>query len=152
MKMWCTSSCTGQTYCPEDSIKLVNPKQVLFYICKGITIQDVFTSQKYQNGEKTLVFTVDKKASQEAYIEWQNTPKIDKTILDGCEFPALGPDEVKILNLKQVIFYLQHDADLIRMLPIVDRITEDPVLAFVFNKEETADIYASWKKIKAGLR
>lgn len=152
MKMWCTSSYTGETYCPEDSIRIVNPKQVLFYICKGITIQDVFPSQKYQDGEETLVFTVDKRATQDAYIDWQNTPKINKTILDDCDFPVLGLDEVKILNLKQVVFYLKHDARLIRMQPIVDRVTEDPVLAFIFDKKETADIYASWKKIKAGSR
>lgn len=152
MKMFCTSSTTGITYCPEDSIRIVNPKQILFYLCKGITIQDVFPSKQYDSGNEALVFSVDKGETREAYAQWQATSQIDPAILDGVELVEKGPGEVRILNLRQVIFYLSNGARLLGVYPMKDRYTSDPVLAFAFNKQETMDVYEKWREYKAGTR
>lgn len=148
-KMYCTSPVTGITYCPEDSIHIANPKQVLFYLCKGLTIQDVFPSKNYTTGDKILVFTIDKKESQEMYKTWKNNVKVNPSILEGVELKEQTPDQIRVLNLKQVIFYLENQAQLVDVCPMQDRFTNDPVLGFVFNKTETAHIYREWKKIKA---
>lgn len=145
MKMYCASSLTGELYCPEDTIRIVNPKQVLFYLCKGLPIQDVFPSTNYQTGEKTIVFSVDKRLSHDLYIEWQNLRGIDPSLVGEENSGPKDQNEVRILNLKQVIFYLSKKAKLLRMVPMLDRYTHDPVLAFCFGKKETAEIYAEWK-------
>lgn len=149
LKLLYKSPVTDITYCPADSVHIVNPKQILFYICLGVTIQDVFPSLNYDNGEKVLVFCVDKKESQSAYRAWMNNEKLDASVLDGFEIPEEDPDEVRILNLRQVIFYLSNQAVPLRMVPMLDKYTGEPVLAFAFSKKDTAEIYGNWKKIKA---
>lgn len=149
MKMYCTSPVTGIEYYPEDSIHIANPKQILFYLCKGLTIQDIFSSKNYTTGEKILVFTIDKKASQDVYDAWRSNGKIDASILEGLELREHRPEEVRILNLKQVIYYLENNAQLLEVCVMQDRYTNDPVLGFIFNKNDTAEIYEQWKQIKA---
>ncbi len=149
MKLYCRSATTGIEYCPEDSIHLVNPKQVLFYICRGVTIQDVFPSRKYDDGEKTLVFCVNKKESHCAYQEWLVQTKLDASILEDISLTKPSADEVFVLNIKQVIFYLNHKAKLLGMYPIMDWRSHDPVLAFAFNKQDTKEIFHEWKQNKA---
>lgn len=148
-KLYCVSPITGIEYCPEDSIHIANPKQILFYLSRGIVIQDIFASKNYTTGEKILVFTIDKKSSQAAYEAWHQNVKLDDSILEGLELRKYRPEEIRILNLKQVIYYLENNAQLLDVCVMQDRYTNDPVLGFIFNKEDTAEIYERWKEIKA---
>ena len=70
MKEYITSDTTGRTYCPEDSIRLVNFRQLLYYINHGVEILDFYPSKDFKTGEDVLVFIVDKKKSQKVYRKW----------------------------------------------------------------------------------
>lgn len=70
MKRLITSSITGKTYAPEDCVRLLNIRQVIFYMKKGIQILDFYPSKDYKTGQEVMVFMVDKKESQPYYNEW----------------------------------------------------------------------------------
>lgn len=70
MKEYITSDTTGRTYCPGDSIRLLNVRQLVFYMNHGVEILDFYPSKDFKTGEDVLVFIVDKKASQKAYRMW----------------------------------------------------------------------------------
>jgi len=70
MKEYITSDTTGKTYCPDDTIRLLNYRQLLFYMNKGVPILDFYPSKDFKTGQDVLVFLVNKKDSQKAYREW----------------------------------------------------------------------------------
>ena len=70
MEDYAISDSTRNVYYPKDCIRLVNPKQVAFYMKKGIELLDVYPSSDLKTGEDILVFLVDKRKSYPAYLEW----------------------------------------------------------------------------------
>lgn len=73
MKLYMVSSSTGKRFCPEDCARILNIKQILFYMKKGIEIKDFYPTTDYKTGEPVLAFLVDRKESSEAYCEWMKT-------------------------------------------------------------------------------
>lgn len=73
MKDYSRSDTTGKIYCAEDSVRLLNIKQVMFYMLNGIEILDFYPSKDFKTGENIMVFVVDKKASQKVYQKWLET-------------------------------------------------------------------------------
>lgn len=71
MKEYAKSDTTGRIYCANDVVRLVNIKQILFYMKNGIEILDFYPSQDFKTGEDVMVFLVNKKDSQEVYQKWQ---------------------------------------------------------------------------------
>lgn len=71
MKDYARSDTTGKVYCASDCIRIVNLRQVVFYILHGVEILDFYPSKDFKTGENILVFLVDKKKSQEVYKMWQ---------------------------------------------------------------------------------
>lgn len=70
MKEYIKSDTTGKIYCPSNCIRLVNMRQLLFYMTRNVEILDFYPSKDFKTGEDILVFIVDKKNSQEAYRAW----------------------------------------------------------------------------------
>ena len=70
MKSYSRSDTTGKIYCAEDCIRILNIKQLIFYMLNGIEILDFYPSKDFKTGEKIMVFLVDKKASQKVYQKW----------------------------------------------------------------------------------
>lgn len=64
------SETTGKIYDPNKTVRLVNYKQVAFYLNKEVEILDFYASEDFKTGEPILVFIVSKKDSYEAYEEW----------------------------------------------------------------------------------
>lgn len=64
------SSTTGKYYKPSECIRLVNVKQLLFYMNNGVEILDFYPSKDFKTNEDVLVFIVNKKNSQEVYKKW----------------------------------------------------------------------------------
>lgn len=71
MKEYIKSNTTGKRYCPSDCIRLINIRQLLFYMKNGVEILDFYPSTDFKTGDDVLVFVVDKKDSQEVYKMWQ---------------------------------------------------------------------------------
>lgn len=72
MKQYAVSTTTGKEYCPTDCARLLNMKQILFYMKLGVEIKDFYPSVDYKTGEPVLVFLVDKRDSQAAYLQWMS--------------------------------------------------------------------------------
>lgn len=53
-------------------------------------------------------------------------------------------DCVKILNMQQAIFYLDHHVRLMDLQISEDKNTKRPILVFLFNKDETREVYDLW--------
>ena len=70
MKSYSRSDTTGKTYCAEDCIRILNIKQLIFYMLNGIEVLDFYPSKDFKTGENIMVFLVDKKASQKVYQKW----------------------------------------------------------------------------------
>lgn len=73
MKEIIVSNTTGRSYCPADCVRLVNMRQLLFYMLNDVKILDLYPSKDFKTGEDILVFIVDKKDSQLAYKKWVET-------------------------------------------------------------------------------
>ena len=73
MKETVYSDTTGRTYCPSDCLRLCNLKQLCFYMTKGVEILDIYPSKDFKTGEDIIVYVVNKKESQKAYKEWQES-------------------------------------------------------------------------------
>ncbi len=54
--------------------------------------------------------------------------------------------QVRILNIKQSIFYLRNGVVLNDIEISEDRKTHEPVMVFLFNREDTRDAYDRWCK------
>lgn len=70
MKEIFKSDFTGKEYCPNDVVRLVNVRQLLFYMRNGVEILDIYPSKDFKTNDDILVFIVNKKDSQEAYKKW----------------------------------------------------------------------------------
>ena len=70
MKSYSRSDTTGKVYCAEDCIRILNIKQLIFYMLNGIEVLDFYPSKDFKTGENIMVFLVDKKASQKVYQKW----------------------------------------------------------------------------------
>ncbi len=54
--------------------------------------------------------------------------------------------QVRILNIQQCIFYLENGVVLNDIEISEDRRTHQPVMVFLFNREDTRDAYDEWCK------
>lgn len=64
--------------------------------------------------------------------------------ITGCEY---CPSEVvRIVNCKQVAAYLAHNAKLLDVYSSRDFKTNEPIIVFIFNREETTSLYDLWCK------
>ncbi len=54
--------------------------------------------------------------------------------------------QIRILNIKQSIFYLKNGVVLNDIEISEDRKTHEPVMVFLFNREDTRDAYDKWCK------
>ena len=54
--------------------------------------------------------------------------------------------QIRILNIQQCIFYLQNNVVLNDIEISEDRRTHQPVMVFLFNREDTHDVYDKWCK------
>ena len=70
MKEYAKSDTTGRIYCASDVIRLINLRQVVYYMKNGIEILDFYPSKDFKTGEDVMVFLVNKKDSQEIYQKW----------------------------------------------------------------------------------
>lgn len=70
MKEMIKSDLTGKEYCPSDVVRLVNVRQLLFYMNHNVEILDIYPSKDFKTNEDILVFIVNKKDSQEVYKKW----------------------------------------------------------------------------------
>lgn len=64
------SETTGRYYCPSKCVRLVNMKQMMFYMKSGVEILDFYPSKDFKTDEDILVFIVDKVRSQMTYKKW----------------------------------------------------------------------------------
>lgn len=67
-----TSVTTGRTYESSRTVRIVNVKQVCFYVDRYIYPVDFFSSLDRKTGEPILVFLFYKDETYEAYTEWKN--------------------------------------------------------------------------------
>lgn len=70
MKETIKSDVTGKVYCPSECVRLVNIRQLLFYMNHNVEILDIYPSKDFKSGDDVLVFIVSKKDSQDAYRKW----------------------------------------------------------------------------------
>lgn len=54
--------------------------------------------------------------------------------------------QIRILNIQQCIFYLENGVVLNDIEISEDRRTHQPIMVFLFNREETHDAYDKWCK------
>lgn len=73
MKEMIKSDTTGRVYDPSKCIRLVNIKQLMFYMKNGVEILDIYTSKDFKSGDDILVYVVDRVASQDIYKKWMAT-------------------------------------------------------------------------------
>lgn len=71
MKDYVKSDTTRKIYYPSECIRLVNMRQLLFYMKHGVEILDFYPSKDFKTNEDVLVFVVNKKKSQKVYQMWQ---------------------------------------------------------------------------------
>lgn len=55
-------------------------------------------------------------------------------------------DVVRIINYKQAAAYLSHGAELIDIYPSRDFTTDEPLIVYIFNRKDTAELYDLWCK------
>lgn len=65
------SDITGRTYNIFNSVNIINPQQVAFFLKKHVKLMDIKIS-KDKRGRDLLVFVFDKTDSRDAYILWRN--------------------------------------------------------------------------------
>lgn len=152
MKLFSKSAITGIEYCPEDSIRIMNLRQVLFYMEHDVEIQDVFVSTDYRTGKDILIFMVDRLGSQSIYEEWKQNYGAPREIDEPIPASELDKNEVRVLNIFQVIYYMNRDVLPKSFYPSIDYKTGEHVLVFIFDKNESAEAYASWQNNKANSR
>ena len=65
-----TSNVTGKVYDIFSVIRLLNMKQVAYYMSLGLELQDIEVSQDRKTGESILVFYFNKDDTKDAYDSW----------------------------------------------------------------------------------
>ena len=129
MQRYVKSLLTGKDYYHDNGIHILNIKQALHYIDKGIPLLDLYPSRSYQTGEKILVFVFDKKESISTYERW----KVNRT-LNVSHFIEDKEDEIRIVDIEQVIEYMENKKIPARVGPVKDYKSGAPLLAFYFTK------------------
>lgn len=71
MKDLIYSNLTQRMYDPSECIRLVNYRQLMFYIQKGVEILDLYPSKDFKTGQDVLVFIVNRSDSRSVYEEWK---------------------------------------------------------------------------------
>lgn len=64
------SETTGKIYDPNKTVRLVNLKQILFYMNREVEILDFYPSEDFKTKEPILVFIVSKYDTYDVYQEW----------------------------------------------------------------------------------
>ena len=80
MKEMIKSDTTGRVYDPSKCIRLLNIKQLIFYMKNGIEILDFYPSKDLKTQQDVLVYVVDRETSQEVYKKWMATRYAQKKI------------------------------------------------------------------------
>lgn len=145
MEHYAYSKLLERSYCIDGCIKIVNPNQAMFYIDQGVQILDIYPSMNYQTGQKVLVFIVDKFESMNAYNKWQKL-KGKKIEIKNLYWGTREDKLERVVNLNQVIFYLDHNARLYDCKPVSDFKTKSPILAFYFDREEIKEARKLWTR------
>lgn len=53
---------------------------------------------------------------------------------------------VRILNVRQATLYIKHSCELLDLYSSTDYNSGEPILCFIFNKEESKPLYDKWCK------
>lgn len=53
---------------------------------------------------------------------------------------------IRLLNIKQSIMYLKHGCELLDLYVSIDYKTREPVLCFIFNREQSKPLFDLWCK------
>ena len=72
------SKITRKTYPLSDAMRILNIRQALFYLKKGIELYDIYPSEDFNTGDPVLVFIFSFAQSKEAYEEWKNARDANK--------------------------------------------------------------------------
>ena len=67
------SSLTGEYYDENDSIRIVNIKQALFYWINNVRPLSIYPGKDLKTGEPILVFIFKKSKTKDLYKEWLAT-------------------------------------------------------------------------------
>lgn len=129
MQRYCKSLLTGKSYFHDDGIRILNIKQALYYIDNGVELLDLYPSRSYQTGEKILVFVFNKRQSSLIYPQWK-----ENHTLTCQHFMDEKEDQMRVLNIEQVIQNMENKNIPIRVGPILDYRSHEPLLAFYFEK------------------
>ena len=71
----------------------------------------------------------------------------------GKKYDYFSESIIRIINLKQAMSYLSNGAELMDIYTSRNRKTNDPVLVFVFNKnEKLQELYDLWCKHKLEIK
>lgn len=65
------SDFTRREYDPSKCIRLVNYRQLMFYMKEGVEILDLYPSKDFKTGQDVLVYIVNRAESREAYEKWK---------------------------------------------------------------------------------
>lgn len=71
---------------------------------------------------------------------WKRSP------VTGKKYNYFGDEIVRIGNIYQSMAYISNGAELIDIYTSKNRITGDPILIFVFNRNSTKQLYDLWCK------
>lgn len=129
MQRYCTSLLTGNEYFHDDGIRILNPKQALFYIDSGVPLLDLYPSRSYQTGKKILVFVFDRKESASIYEKWKLN-----LCLECTHFIEDEPGQIRVVDIDTVITNMEHKIIPCRLGPVLDYKSGAPILAFYFSK------------------
>lgn len=67
-----TSETTGKVYDIFSAIRILNTKQVAYYMSQGVELQDIEISQDRKTGEPVLVFYFNRDDTKDVYESWCN--------------------------------------------------------------------------------
>ena len=73
-----TSSITGRRYDIFSIVRILNIKQVCFYLEQGVPLEDMEVSKDRTNNNPVLVFYFDRETSKDAYDKWCNNSTVQK--------------------------------------------------------------------------
>ena len=70
----------------------------------------------------------------------------DKVISQTTGKAYCPTDVVRIVNYKQAAAYISHGAELLDIYGSRDFKTEEPLIVYIFNREDTTHLYDLWCK------
>lgn len=77
---------------------------------------------------------------------WKRSP------VTGKKYNYFGDEIVRIGNIYQSMAYISNGAELIDIYTSKNRITGDPILIFVFNRNSTKQLYDLWCKHELDIK